>query len=258
MEPTYSQKDIVDLGIPTRTASFWSDQGVLLPTRRAEDAGSGVHRRFATGEVDIAAILLAAAPQKLPIGILKLIAAWIRKIQAAPKDLRLKLGFELRFDDTNAITKIVNLHQTSKRGRLWTPSNGLLMREVSSLGHVDTGMIVSWYSYYAARHRPEREQRIMMSVSTTPYGLDGYISDVWGDNFDWSPERDGRFDFTSFININLSAAFEKLHDTATCERDATKRLLDPDFDFVEDAEAKEELLRGLEALSAADTEKGKP
>jgi DNA-binding transcriptional MerR regulator len=190
MVPTFAQKDIVDhLGVAPRVLAFWSDQNVLLPVERGKNSGgSGVHRRFAESEVEIAAILFQASALKLPIGTLRDIAAWVRTIQRAPNIFKPAL----RFEEKNLIQRIVD-------------------DKSEPIGSARTAKAVSWFHYYAARHRPEAEHQIMMRVAPVPLGWNGYIIDDWGDEFNWSPTRDGHFNFDCCIEINLTKAFAPFH-----------------------------------------------
>lgn len=217
MVPTFAQKDIVDhLGIAPRTVAFWSDQGVLLPVEPKKSGGSGVHRRFVESEVDVAAILHQASPLKLPIGSLRDIATWIRRVQAAPTLLRPVLRFP---DDTEFVRAVVEqsypqhfAHNGPPQNSKPQVANGRFLPS-KPISNEQITMIVSWCSYFSARHRPElsNENKIMMRVAPTATGWDGYMVDDHDiDNFNWHPDSAG-FDFDCCIEVNLNKAFAPLH-----------------------------------------------
>jgi hypothetical protein len=214
MQSTFAQKDIVDtLGIPTRTFANWCDQEVLIPQKRDEDAGSGVHRRFVESEVDIAAVLHQGARGKLPIGVLRDIAHWFRGIQRVPKTI----SPVLRFEDRDVIEK-------------------LIVDDKLISGHT-AARILSWYYYFAARYRPEVGFKVIMRVAPAPRGWDGFIRNAWADDFNFDEVRDGGFDFNWCVEFNLSDAFAKLHPPD-----------EPSFDRL----AADELLKGLEGLNSGE------
>lgn len=86
MNGSFLQADVAfKTRIPARTLQFWVTNGVLEPTSATKKAGSGVHRRYSAGEVEIAAVLGELTKYSISIGVLRSLAEWLRNIQSAGK-----------------------------------------------------------------------------------------------------------------------------------------------------------------------------
>ena len=69
---------IARTGAVERQVLMWADAGALMATPQTSRAGRGVHRQFVWREVEIAAVLAAVAPFRLPIGVMVEIGGIVR------------------------------------------------------------------------------------------------------------------------------------------------------------------------------------
>lgn len=68
---SYTIGDIVaQTGVGERSVLMWADALAIRPDPGTNRAGRGVHRQFQWREVEVAAVLAAVAPFRLPIGVL--------------------------------------------------------------------------------------------------------------------------------------------------------------------------------------------
>ena len=68
---TYTIGDIVArTGAKERSVLMWADALAILPDGGTNRGGRGVHRQFKWRELEIAAVLAAVAPFRLPIGVM--------------------------------------------------------------------------------------------------------------------------------------------------------------------------------------------
>jgi hypothetical protein len=78
-DAAYTVGDIVaKTGAKERSVLMWADALALWPNGGTNRAGRGVHRQFEWREVEVAAVLAAVAPFRLPIGVMVAVGSAVR------------------------------------------------------------------------------------------------------------------------------------------------------------------------------------
>jgi hypothetical protein len=232
MHGSFVQADFIDrLAIKPRTLQFWTANDVLKTTTPGAKAGSGVHRRYSAGEVEIAAILAEVSRYGVSVGTLRGLASWIRDIQKWGK----KFG-AVSIDATEAYLR----EQKFKRERLTAEFKETYgkhsykeLRSLFQLKHLldlprgkpeitddEYRQILTWLEYERAR-KPRWDEGEFISIYLA-YGDDGEWAGhiQGGDNEELAyNRREGakfaRFD--SYIVVRLSNIFAKLWSETTDE-----------------------------------------
>jgi hypothetical protein len=211
MQPTYVLSDIVSaLPIPPRTLIAWADDRVIHADKKSAGAGSGVHRRFPIGEVEIAAILSALAPYRFPTRTLKSIADWIREIQRVPVRLKLRHDHhaELVLAQDSYLKRKINDPRTADE--LKPQRDPELPLPLAPLSQEVRDWIKVWLEYDRARNpRFAEGERIVLRLAITETGqFFGYFNHEGSDDPAAIPPQA----VESYLTIRLSNVLARLKE----------------------------------------------
>ena len=226
MNGSFLQADVASkTGVPPRTLQFWVSNGVLEPTPATKKTGSGVHRRYSAGEVEIAAILAELTKFSISVGVLRSLAVWIRDIQRAGKKYT-AVGSEaakcflneqryLHERDSEHVKLVIKVAGSEYKaledlglGHLETPPRGK-----PKISKEEISAALTWVEYERARKsRWDSSENIAIFLAI---GEDGkWESALSYEGVDWldrSHALYSKFDpFETMITIKLSRIFSRL------------------------------------------------
>lgn len=221
MEPTFAHADIIArIPIASRKLIAWADGKVLLAAGKTEGAGSGVHRRFTKGEVEIAAILYGLDRWSLPLKTLKGIAAWIREIQKVQK--RLKIRDDHHAEETLRIDSYLRDRETDASIRAMPRDKAQEVYDLpynfdesmQLLSDVDRHWLTLWLTYDRARNpRWESGEHVVLWLAVSDDGaFQGKIDSEFTQHRN---ETDlPHPDVDSYLTLRLSKIFQRLYAEA--------------------------------------------
>jgi DNA-binding transcriptional MerR regulator len=238
MNGSFLQADVASkTGVPPRTIQFWVTNGVLEPTPATKKTGSGVHRRYSAGEVEIAAVLAELTKFSISVGLLRSFAQWLRDIQRAGKKYSavgseaaksfLSEQWYLHERDSDHIKMVIKIAGSEYKalgglglGHLEHPPSG---KPKISKEEVAAGF--KWVEYERARKSrwgADTSENIAIFLAI---GDDGkWESELSFEGVDWLDKDNDlkiKFDpFDTMITIKLSRIFSRLWREEDASTDA--------------------------------------
>jgi DNA-binding transcriptional MerR regulator len=86
MENTFTLAEVTEkASVRSRSVQNWAAKKVLRPVSRTSGKGTGVHRLFSTGELEITAIIGVISRKGPPLSALREVASWLRSVQQRGK-----------------------------------------------------------------------------------------------------------------------------------------------------------------------------